>query len=921
MGSELTASADALDLTEFDWIWGLRHLEGGAGPELVEAFGQAVTRHLIGRADESQPWGWKSPHAHLLIPFLTERFPALRFVHVVGDARAAALVQDQPQLYRYGRLAGLVPDGDKLPDRLRFWAWANRRAAESGARLLGDRYLRVRLEDLCAEPERALENLSEFSGDALDARLTTLVPAPAQLGRDASVRPPPATTALLARFGYGRPTGAAGSREAVRIANLTAEVTRLIGPAPERRSWPTVSMLVPTHNGRELLSGLLHGLATSTDYPEFELIVVDNASSDGTLEWLAAQALRFPLIPVRNARNRSFSAAMNIGAARAAGELLLFLNNDVEPLEPTWLRRLVASLERPGTAIAGAVLVDPRRRSAGGRAVSVHHAGIALHRDGNVLRPVLQGRGADVSELIGPDREPAAVSAACSLVRKRQFDEVGGFEEGFRYGGEDFDLCLKLAERGGRVTLSRCTVLLHRPLSTRRSTPGGARESIAANHTLLLERWGPALKREYALDRAEGRRTWNDDGGTATAGTSYCVKAGATSTEAEMRELLEAITAAGYPAHAADGTDAWLLDDVVVHVFDGAGRYPLSPGRLNVLLCARGTPSASEAAQYDLVVPPEAAVGDLIEGAESLLARSGGPRRIGARGARSGRRARGAAAPPPRVVVVLGMARTGTSATMRILNILGVEVGQEEHLLAPIEDVNEKGFFEHYEIMRLNSVLLRRLGGSWHEPPPMPAGWESDRRLGGLRARAAAIIRKDFGDKPLWGFKDPRTCLTLPFWRPLIGPAAFVICHRHPLEIAGSLERRDGLSTEQSVALWRRYTASAIAATADDPRMIVSYRALLDDPHAVSEDLATFLDCGRGVANRAEIDGWLDHGLRHHERTQLDLLQDPHLEPLDTSLATLLELAGRTRRGAGDEQELADALNATARRLLASFQK
>ena len=168
----------------------------------------------------------------------------------------------------------------------------------------------------------------------------------------------------------------------------------------------------------------------------------------------------------------------------------------------------------------------------------------------------------------------------------------------------------------------------------------------------------------------------------------------------------------------------------------------------------------------------------------------------------------------------------------------------------------------------------------------------------------------------MWGFKDPRTCLTLPFWRPLIGPAAFVICHRHPLEIADSLLRRDALTTEQSIALWRRYTAGAIAATADDPRVIIGYRSELGDPFAACQKLASFLgvpECAGDPSVRREVDGWVDHGLRHHEHTALELLDDARLGPRDVSLALLLDLA----TAAGDVRgELDDALNETARRML-----
>ena len=707
------------------------------------------------------------------------------------------------------------------------------------------------------------------------------------------------------------------AEETGRVADLTAEVNGLLAPPPARERWPHVSAIVPTHDGRELLETLLRGLADVTDYPALEVVVVDNASADGTVEWLESLAVPFPLIIVRNARNLSFSAAMNIGTGRSTGELLLFLNNDVQPIERGWLRRLVTSLERPGTAIAGAVLVDPNRESVTGRPVAVQHDGIAFRLDHGVLRPMLRGLGTDVAEVIGADGEVAAVAAACALIRRREFVQTGLFDERFRYGGEDIDLCLRLAQRGGTIAMSRTTVLLHRPLSTRRGSPDGTGDAIRANHTRLLERWGPTLRRRYARDRAG--RIWNGDGGEAHEGVTYCVKPSPASGEEEVRRVVAEIEATGHPAREADGSDAWLLDDVVVHLFEGAGRHALTLGRLNALFCTDDPPPAGEASEYAVVVSAPDRIADLVEAADRLLAIIDDYRPRWQRRGPSGTGLR-PQPPEPRIVVVLGMARTGTSTTMRMLNILGVYLGAKDRLLGPIDEINDKGFFEHYAMMRLNTALLRRLGGSWCDPPPLPPGWQFDPELHDLREQASAILEDEFADQPLWGFKDPRTCLTLAFWRGLIGPAMFVICHRHPLEIAASLERRDGLSTEQSIALWRLYTAQAIAETKDDPRLFVSYETLLDDPLAVAADLASFLGAPARAAEpavRREIEAWVEPAMRHHERAPAELLEDPRLSPLDVSMALALDLA--TRSGARDTRRYADALNAIAARVLESI--
>ena len=104
------------------------------------------------------------------------------------------------------------------------------------------------------------------------------------------------------------------------------------------------------------------GLEDRTDYPEFELIVVDNDSSDGTCDFLVGLDCPFSIEAIANTEPASFSAANAQGVERARHDLILFLNNDIEPFEPGWLRELVAAHEREGVAAVGATLLRSRGR-------------------------------------------------------------------------------------------------------------------------------------------------------------------------------------------------------------------------------------------------------------------------------------------------------------------------------------------------------------------------------------------------------------------------------------------------------------------------------------------------------------------------------------------------------------------------------
>ncbi len=280
---------------------------------------------------------------------------------------------------------------------------------------------------------------------------------------------------------------------------------------------------------------------------------------------------------------------------------------------------------------------------------------------------------------------------------------------------------------------------------------------------------------------------------------------------------------------------------------------------------------------------------------------------------------RDANTPLQAAVVVLGPSRSGTSAITRLLALLGVELGPEQALLPPAGE-NARGFFEHRPIVRINKELLERLGGSWSEPPRPAAGWELDAGLDDLRERAREVLAADFGEARLWGFKDPRTSLTLPFWEELLGgDASYVICHRRPLDSARSLEQRNGIRLDDGVALWTRYMASALAHTAGRRRIVVGYDELFGDREALVGELAGFLGVGEGGADqqvRRQVREWIEEDLRHHASTLRELVEHPAVSAEAQALHLLLELAIAERGEADTAGGLDDALDGMARTLL-----
>lgn len=259
--------------------------------------------------------------------------------------------------------------------------------------------------------------------------------------------------------------------------------------------------------------------------------------------------------------------------------------------------------------------------------------------------------------------------------------------------------------------------------------------------------------------------------------------------------------------------------------------------------------------------------------------------------------------PPPRrsgAICVLGAPRSGTSLTTRILNILSVDLGPEGKLMAPAQGNNPTGFWEHAGIAAVNEDILATLGGAprqrWRWPPPLPEGWQSDPRLEPLRQTARATLQQSFASRPLWGWKDPRTSLTLPFWQEVLAQttqvekrARYVICVRHPQDVAASLKARDGMPAEESFELWLRYMSDALAHTEGQPCLCVSYESYFEDWEAQAKRLAAFLRLPPpNDEQRAAIAAHLDRTLWHHR----DATRDPEL-PADCAAlyAELSELA------------------------------
>ncbi len=318
--------------------------------------------------------------------------------------------------------------------------------------------------------------------------------------------PPATAVAPAARPVPGVPERVAGRGEELLLG---AHLRDRLGPPPERDAWPSVSVVIVSRSARRARDLLSH--LGQTLYPSVHVVLVDNASPGAAVAQLAGDRSASAVEAVRLEGAMSFSAACNRGAERARGELLVFANDDVRPLEPGWLSELVVAHAEAGGGVAGATLVDPRLdRSPADGTLAVEQRGIEIAIADGEFALVRREAGDDVlGGRFGTDVPAVAVSAACLAIGAGAFAALGGFDTGFHYGLEDADLCLRAGADGLPVVCSGRSLLVHDG-SASQSEAGREfrRVNHEVNHRRLRGLWAPGLRRRRIRGLLAGDPAW-----------------------------------------------------------------------------------------------------------------------------------------------------------------------------------------------------------------------------------------------------------------------------------------------------------------------------------------------------------------------------------------------------------------------------
>jgi hypothetical protein len=251
-------------------------------------------------------------------------------------------------------------------------------------------------------------------------------------------------------------------------------------------------------------------------------------------------------------------------------------------------------------------------------------------------------------------------------------------------------------------------------------------------------------------------------------------------------------------------------------------------------------------------------------------------------------------APTRRIVVVLGMHRSGTSTLARALQVLGVDLG--DNLLPPAAGDNERGYWEDADVHALDMEMLHALGHDWHTLAPVTHKALEGPVAQSYRARAAELLAAKLAPTGCFGLKDPRISRLIPFWKRIFedvgAEPSYLIVSRNPLSVARSLARRDGFDPVKSHYLWIEHMATSLVETAGARRVVVDYDAFMDDPENQLRRVARELElpfAADSAAFREFRDGFVTESLRHTRFSLVDLRADPAVPPAAAALFEALQ--------------------------------
>jgi len=280
-----------------------------------------------------------------------------------------------------------------------------------------------------------------------------------------------------------------------KVELLDFSMYRVRYDLPEKE--PLVSLLIPTRNGLHVLGKCIDSILEKTSYPNYEILIIDNGSDDaGTLSYFDSLSSNKRIRVVRDERPFNYSALNNSAVNLARGELIGLINNDVEVISGDWLTEMVSLALQPGTGAVGARLWYPNDTLQHGGVILgiggvAGHSPMLLRRDD----PGYFGRARILQNL-------SAVTAACLVVLKSSYQQVGGLNEtDLAIAFNDVDFCLRLREAGYRNIWTPYAELYHQESASRGREDNPEKQARFLNEThYMMRQWKEHLLRDPAYN-------------------------------------------------------------------------------------------------------------------------------------------------------------------------------------------------------------------------------------------------------------------------------------------------------------------------------------------------------------------------------------------------------------------------------------
>ena len=282
----------------------------------------------------------------------------------------------------------------------------------------------------------------------------------------------------------------------------------------EFESEPLVSIIILNRNGLGHLQRLFEDFDKKTNYSNYEIIVVDNASCDESVEYL--HSLDLPITVIENSENVSFSKGNNDAAKIANGEYLLLLNNDIEPTYG-WLNELVGCmLNNDNVGAVGAKLIFPYYEDMKnqGKSFTIQHAGVKFREERTpyVYGPYHENMFSTLifSSDSNHQREVISNTAACLLVPKSLYLELDGLDEAYFYGYEDIDFAFKLYQNNYKSIFNPFALLFHHESATRVEDKAEKNRLNYENIMYFYNKWGDFIFKEMLKDKINQNHFFTD---------------------------------------------------------------------------------------------------------------------------------------------------------------------------------------------------------------------------------------------------------------------------------------------------------------------------------------------------------------------------------------------------------------------------